>query len=74
MNYKEVTKNKFDEFIKIYPGKLVRDVYGVFDPPLITYNDFKFGDWPDSVVAYYNDCRASVFPDEPIKYFIMRLE
>lgn len=71
IEYKEVDKSEFDSFIKSYPNKLVRDVYGAFEPPLITFNDFLLGDWPDSVIAYYKDCKASIFPDEPIEYFVM---
>ncbi len=35
-----------------YPRKLVKDVAGMFEPPLVTWNDFERAPyWPDSVVA-----------------------
>ena len=42
-------------FVEAYPRKLVRDVYGACEPPLVTFNDFTRGDWPASVVAQYHD-------------------
>jgi hypothetical protein len=51
--YKPVSKAEFDAFIANYPRKLDRDVFGAFDPPLVTYNDFTLGDWPKSSVAKY---------------------
>jgi hypothetical protein len=48
------TKEEFDAFVATYSRRLDRDVYCVCEPPLITYNDFSFGDWPDSVVASYS--------------------
>lgn len=45
------TKAEFQAFLVAYPRPLVRDVFGAFEPPLLTYNDFTLGAWPDSVVA-----------------------
>ena len=56
---KKVNREEYIKFINEYPRELVRDVYAVFEPPLITYNDFTLGNWPDSIVAkeqmYSND-------------------
>lgn len=38
---KRVSKQEFIEFLENYPRKLERDVYGVCDPPAISYNDFE---------------------------------
>lgn len=51
--FESVTKEKFEEFIKQYPRHLERDCCGIYEPPLITYNDFELADrWPHSVVAH----------------------
>lgn len=63
--YKEVSKDEYQKFIDEYPRKLVRDVYGVCDPPSITYNDFELADrYPYSVVA-----STFAYDDEPGAYF-----
>lgn len=63
--YKKVTKEEFRKFIEDYPRRLERDVYGVFDPPLISYNDFEMADrWPYSVVA-----KTFAYEDKPGDYF-----
>jgi hypothetical protein len=49
-----VTKEEFDAHIKAWPRKLYLDVYGAHQPPLVTFNDFTLGNWPDSVVASYD--------------------
>jgi hypothetical protein len=51
-NFKSVPKEIFDGFIAAYPRQLVKDVNGVHEPPLLTYNDFELAPkWPLSVVA-----------------------
>jgi hypothetical protein len=45
------TKVELEAFVASYPRPLVKDVFGAFEPPLLTYNDFTLGAWPDSVVA-----------------------
>jgi hypothetical protein len=53
----QVTKEEFDEFIRKYNTnvhKLERDTCGIFDPPVVSYNDFSLGDWPESVVAHFS--------------------
>ena len=62
---KKVTYKEFNDFLKNYPRSLVRDIYGVGEPPCITYNDFKLADrWPYSVVA-----RTWLYSDKPGDYF-----
>ena len=62
---KQVSKAEFIEFLKNYPRKLDRDVCGICDPPLITYNDFVLANrWPHSVVA-----RTFAYDDNPDGYF-----
>lgn len=52
MTFREVNKDEFDAFIAAYPRKLVRDVAGMYEPPILTYNDFDVAPkWPESVVA-----------------------
>lgn len=52
--FKKVGKKEFNKFIEEYPTKLQRDVTGISDPPLVTYNDFSNGKvWPESIVARY---------------------
>ncbi len=54
-NYNKVTEKEFKNFLIEYPDRLVKNVAGMFDPPLLTYNDFTLGNWPDSVVAFCYD-------------------
>jgi hypothetical protein len=52
---RNVTKVEFDAFVAAYPRPLVRDVFGAFEPPLVTYNDFNLAPkWPESVVASHD--------------------
>lgn len=62
--YKRISKIEFYKFIISYPRKLERDVYGVCDPPVVTYNDFELGNWPDSVVA-----KTWLYDDNPKEYY-----
>ena len=50
-NYIAVTREKFDKFIEDYPRELETNVVTIGEPPLITYNDFTLGSYPNSVVA-----------------------
>lgn len=52
-DYKNVTEDEFREYLSSYDGKLDRDVNRAGDPPLVTYNDFSRGAWPDSIVAMH---------------------
>ena len=49
--YKDVTKQEFDEFIALYPRHLERDVCGICEPPAVSYNDWEIGWWSRSIVA-----------------------
>lgn len=51
---KECTADELEAFISSYPRELTRDVYAVVEPPLVTFNDFTLGKWPESVVASYS--------------------
>ncbi len=54
MNLRECTKEELLAFVASYPRPLERDVYGAHEPPLVTFNDFTLGKWPDSVVASFS--------------------
>lgn len=63
--WESVTEECFLQFIEEYPRRLVCDVFGVNDPPVITYNDFQLANrWPYSVVA-----RTWVYEDDPEHYY-----
>ena len=66
--YIKVSKEDFVSFINNYHIKynreLIYDVYAACMPPLITYNDFSFGSWPNSVVA-----KTWVYDDNPNDYY-----
>ena len=62
---KEVSKREFLDFIKSYPRPLERDICGISDPPLISYNDFELANrWPYSVVA-----STYAYDNDPSGYF-----
>lgn len=75
--WKNVTKDKFVEFINNYPRRLKRDVFAACEPPSVTYNDFELADrWPYSVVArtfLYDDNVGGYYyePEEERCYDIM---
>ena len=50
--YQRVSYGEFKKFISKYPRDLERNVYGVSDPPYVSYNDFELANrWPYSIVA-----------------------
>lgn len=51
--FKAVSAQELDDFVAQYPRGLVLDVLASYEPPLVTYNDFELGIWPESVVAHY---------------------
>ena len=58
---RDVSKEEFFEFVKNYPRKLERDVFGVCDPPAVSYNDFELANrWPYSIVA-----STHLYSDDP---------
>jgi len=53
--YRTVTKEEFDTFLRNYPRRLERDICGIGEPPLASYNDFELANrWPHSIVAQYS--------------------
>nr|DAF50325.1 MAG TPA: hypothetical protein [Siphoviridae sp. ctBCr48] len=66
--FKDVTKQEFDEFIASYPRHLERDVCGICEPPAVSYNDWEIGWWSRSVVAntmlYSDDPKESYYEPE----------
>lgn len=66
--FKDVTKQEFDEFIASYPRHLERDVCGIYEPPVVSYNDWEIGWWSRSVVAntmlYSDDPKNSYYEPE----------
>jgi len=63
--FKKVSKREFIDFINHYPRKLDLDVYGVCEPPSITYNDFELANrWPYSIVA-----STMAYSDDPKDYY-----
>ena len=69
--YREVSFEKFKQFINSYPRKLEYNFTGICEPPLVTYTDFELSDkWPDSVVAKYHDSEHSILMLHN-KYYIL---
>ncbi len=49
---KLLTKDEFTAWLAAYPRPLSRNVCGIVEPPVVTWNDFeKAPMWPQSVVA-----------------------
>ena len=55
-SYSTVPKEDFDAFVAAYPHPLVKDCCGIPEPPVLSYNDFRLGVWPASVVARVTLC------------------
>jgi len=55
-----VDYEEFCEFLGNYPRPFERDVCQIFEPALVTYNDFTLGDWPESIIAKHR-----IFDDVP---------
>lgn len=49
------TEAEFNTFREGYPRALTRAAHGVYEPPIVTFNDWTLGEWPESVVALYRD-------------------
>lgn len=75
----KTTEAEFNAFIKRYPRKLVTDVAGMYEPPVLTFNDFELAPkWPESVVANvilyadsYPNADGSTRPNE---YFVAAMD
>lgn len=52
-DFMEVTEDELKAFIQGYGKPLEKDVFRALEPPLVTYNDFTLGNWPESIVAKY---------------------
>lgn len=75
--FKKVSKEEFHAYIDNYPRKLEVDSYWVFEPALLTWNDFELADrWPYSVVAKtsnydeYNGTQLEI-PEEERTYSVL---
>ena len=62
--FKDVTKQEFDEFIASYPRHLERDVCCICDPPVVSYNDWEIGLWSRSIVA-----STMLYSDDPKNWY-----
>jgi hypothetical protein len=51
MNRRECSEAELQAFVAAYPRALVVDVYRVPEPPVVTWNDFSLGVWPQSIVC-----------------------
>lgn len=71
-DFKLVTKEEFDEFVKNYPNKLEWNVTGICEPPMGNHNDFTNGKvWPQSMVTKVCLTRGEAHYDhEPNTYYI----
>ena len=49
--FQKVAKSDFDTFIAFYPRKLERHLVTFGEPPLLMFNDFTIGKYPESIVA-----------------------
>jgi hypothetical protein len=67
---RNVSKEELDAFVKAYPRTLKKNINGIMEPPLLTYNDFTLGDWPQSVVAHVVLFEDSYIPDLLNQYYI----
>ena len=75
MEFKKVTKEEFDEFVKNYPNDLDWDVCGISEPPLGSYNDFSDGKtWPDSMVTKVLFYDGSDYHEGKTKEYYIRRE
>lgn len=65
---RQVSKEELDAFVAAYPRPLVKDVTSICEPPMLSYNDFTLGNWPESVVAKVQLWNGDF--GEPNRYFI----
>ena len=74
MAWKEVSRDEFTTFLASYGAPLERDVYTIAEPPVVQYNDFGLGKWPDSVVAQTRPEQPAYpehgFPAMPAKFWL----
>lgn len=65
MSKRPVTPEELREFVANYPRRPETDVWGVSEPPMITWNDFTLGNWPESVVCGRYDGSDNCWIIEP---------
>lgn len=71
-NFKPVSKDEFDEFLRTYPRRLIFDSYQAFAPSLLTWNDSELADrWPFTIVARTYGYDEYGIPEERRHYYIM---
>ena len=63
---REVKEEELKAFVESYPRKLEIDVTQICEPPMLSYNDFTLGKWPESVVA-------SIKLDNPRRFYLTEL-
>lgn len=75
--FTQVTKEELLNFVKNYGSKLDVDTCQIFTPPLVTFNDFTKGKWPESVVAniVWNESMKGYpsYNGAPNEYFIIKI-
>jgi hypothetical protein len=49
-----VTETEMLAHLSAWPRPLVRDFCSIVEPPMVSFNDFTLGKWPESVVASYS--------------------
>jgi hypothetical protein len=49
--FKQASKAEFEEFIESYPNKLESHTSHIITPPIVSFNDFSLGKFPESIVA-----------------------
>ena len=64
MKRRYVSEQEHAAFIAAYPRKLETHALTIVEPPMIAWNDFSLGDYPESIVA-------SKVMDEPPSYSIL---
>lgn len=74
-NSKKVSKEEFDAFVASYPIPLHSNVAHMFEPPVLTLNDFSSGKvWPESAVAWkiLNTAMQGhpLYKGEPDEYYL----
>ena len=63
--FKRVTKEEFIKFLESYPRRLERDVCGICDPPVVSYNDWELANKrPYSIIA-----STMLYSEDPNDYW-----
>lgn len=73
----ETDATNFKQFVDNYPKKLERYVSQIVDPPIVSYNDFSRGNYPDSVVAHFSSSGGNpdnIYDDTPCNFRILNTQ